>query len=168
MKIFGYSLAVLLAIGAGLYLAFFHNPQSREQEALNNVWARFGEGLWEVLNLTTLGQSAPRPAPTLASSVQWFPGQDNPPTSSVQDPCRPDNAQKRIHVFEIENRQTEYIRVAVHLRDFQSIAQAPVIDQAFVCNGGWLAACDKFQFLVGDNQNALRDRHKTLVCMIGR
>ena len=45
MKIFGFSLAVLLAIGAGLYVAFFHNPQSPEQEALNNVWAQFGEDI---------------------------------------------------------------------------------------------------------------------------
>ena len=43
MKILGYSLAVLLAIGAGLYIAFFHNPQSPEQEEMNAVWARFGE-----------------------------------------------------------------------------------------------------------------------------
>ena len=86
MKILGFSIAVLFAIGAGLYVAFFLNLQTREQEEINAAWTRFGEdiaalgevvqgapfnrdeqtdeGLWEVLNLTTLGQGAPRPAPT--------------------------------------------------------------------------------------------------------
>ena len=44
-KILGYSLAVLLAIAAGLYVAFFFNPQTPEQEEINAAWLRFGEAI---------------------------------------------------------------------------------------------------------------------------
>ena len=55
-KILGYSLAVLLAIGAGLYVAFFFNPQTPEQEEINAVWVRFGE---DIAALNEVVQSAP-------------------------------------------------------------------------------------------------------------
>ena len=38
MKILGFSLAGLLAIAAGIYVAFFFNPQTREQEEVNAAW----------------------------------------------------------------------------------------------------------------------------------
>lgn len=44
-KILGYSLAVLLAIAAGLDVVVFFNPQTPEQEEINAVWARFGEDI---------------------------------------------------------------------------------------------------------------------------
>ena len=56
MKILGYSLAVLLAIGAGLYFAFFYNPPTPEQEEINAVWARLGE---DIAALGEVVQGAP-------------------------------------------------------------------------------------------------------------
>lgn len=55
-KIIGYSLAVLPAIAAGLYVAFFFNPQTPEQEDINAVWVRFGE---DIAALNEVVQSAP-------------------------------------------------------------------------------------------------------------
>ena len=45
MKILGFSLAGLLAIAAGIYVAFFFNPQTAEQEEINAVWVQFGEDI---------------------------------------------------------------------------------------------------------------------------
>ncbi len=45
MKILGFSLAGLLAIAAGIYVAFFFNPQTPEQEEINAVWDQFGEDI---------------------------------------------------------------------------------------------------------------------------
>ena len=50
MKILGFSLAGLLAIAAGIYVAFFFNPQTPEQEEINAVWDQFGE------NIAALGE----------------------------------------------------------------------------------------------------------------
>ena len=48
MKIFAYVLAALAVIAGALYFAFFFNPQSEEQEAMNAVWARFAEDVAEL------------------------------------------------------------------------------------------------------------------------
>lgn len=45
MKILGISLAGLLAIAAGIYVTFFFNPQTPEQEEINAVWVQFGEDI---------------------------------------------------------------------------------------------------------------------------
>ena len=45
MKIISISLAGLLAIAAGIYVAFFFNPQTQEQEEINAVWVQFGEDI---------------------------------------------------------------------------------------------------------------------------
>ncbi len=45
MKILGFSLAGLVAIAAGIYIAFFFNPQTPEQEEINAVWVQFGEDI---------------------------------------------------------------------------------------------------------------------------
>ena len=42
MKILGISLAVLLAAAAGIYIAFFYNPATPEQAAMNAEWIGFG------------------------------------------------------------------------------------------------------------------------------
>ena len=54
MKILGFSIAVLFAIGAGLYVAF--NAQTREQEEINAAWTRFGE---DIAALGEIVQGAP-------------------------------------------------------------------------------------------------------------
>lgn len=56
MKILGISLAVLLAAAAGIYIAFFYNPATPEQEAMNAVWTRFGE---DIAALHEVVQGAP-------------------------------------------------------------------------------------------------------------
>ena len=43
MRILGYALAALAAIALALYFAFFFNPQTEEQEAMNAAWGRFAE-----------------------------------------------------------------------------------------------------------------------------
>ena len=48
MKILGYCLAVFIAGVLVLYLAFFVNPQSEEQEALNETWSQFAENVAEL------------------------------------------------------------------------------------------------------------------------
>ena len=48
MKILGYVLAALATIALALYFAFFFNPQSDEQEAMNAVWAQFAEDVAEL------------------------------------------------------------------------------------------------------------------------
>lgn len=45
MKILGFSLAGLLAVAAGIYVAFFFNPQTPEQEEINAVWVQFGDDI---------------------------------------------------------------------------------------------------------------------------
>ena len=55
-KFLGYSLAVLLAIAAGLYVALFFNPQTPEQGEINAAWVRFGE---DVAALDEVVQGAP-------------------------------------------------------------------------------------------------------------
>ncbi len=56
MKILGISLAGLLAIAAGIYVAFFFNPQTPEQAEINAVWVQFGE---DIAALGELVQGAP-------------------------------------------------------------------------------------------------------------
>ena len=56
MKILGIILAVLLAIAAGVYVAFFHNPATPEQAALNAEWIGFGE---DIAALHEVVQGAP-------------------------------------------------------------------------------------------------------------
>ena len=56
MKILGFSLAGLLAVAAGIYVAFFFNPQTREQEEVNAAWVQFGE---DIAALGALVRSAP-------------------------------------------------------------------------------------------------------------
>lgn len=48
MRILGYVLTALGAITLVLYLAFFFNPQSQEQEAMNAAWARFAGDVAEL------------------------------------------------------------------------------------------------------------------------
>ena len=56
MKKIGYGLAALAAIALALYLAFFLNPQTEEQETTNAAWDRFAE---DVAELGHLVESAP-------------------------------------------------------------------------------------------------------------
>lgn len=56
MKILGFSLAGLLAIAASIYVAFFFNPQTQEQEEINAVWLQFGE---DIAALGEVVQGAP-------------------------------------------------------------------------------------------------------------
>ncbi len=52
VRVLGYTAATLAVVVLGLYFAFFFNPQSEEQEAMNAAWARFGAdvaGLGEVI-----------------------------------------------------------------------------------------------------------------------
>ena len=48
MRILGYALAALVAISLALYFAFFFNPQTEEQEAMNAAWDRFAEDVAEL------------------------------------------------------------------------------------------------------------------------
>ena len=48
MRILGYVLTALGVITLALYLAFFVNPQSQEQEAMNAAWDRFAEDVAEL------------------------------------------------------------------------------------------------------------------------
>ena len=48
MRILGYCLAALGAIAVALYFAFFFNPQTDEQEAMNAVWGQFAENVAEI------------------------------------------------------------------------------------------------------------------------
>ncbi len=56
MRILGYSLAALCAIALTLYFAFFFNPQSEDQEAMNASWGRFAE---DVAALGEVVENAP-------------------------------------------------------------------------------------------------------------
>ncbi|MYE86831.1 MAG: DUF1214 domain-containing protein [Gammaproteobacteria bacterium] len=48
MKMLGYGVAALVAIGLALYAVVFLNPQSDEQEAVNTAWSRFAEDVAEL------------------------------------------------------------------------------------------------------------------------
>ena len=48
MRVLGYGLVALIAIGMVLYVVFFLNPQSEEQEAMNAAWDRFAEDVAEL------------------------------------------------------------------------------------------------------------------------
>ena len=48
MRILGYGAAALAVIALALYFAFFFNPQTEEQEAVNAAWARFAQGVAEL------------------------------------------------------------------------------------------------------------------------
>ena len=48
MKPLRYGLAALVAIALALYFAFFYNPQTIRQEAVNAAWARFAEDVAEL------------------------------------------------------------------------------------------------------------------------
>lgn len=48
MKMLGYGVAALVAIGLALYAVVFLNPQSDEQEAVNMAWSRFAEDVAEL------------------------------------------------------------------------------------------------------------------------
>ena len=48
MKPLRYGLAALVAIALALYFAFFYNPQTIKQEAVNAAWARFAEDVAEL------------------------------------------------------------------------------------------------------------------------
>ena len=52
----GYGLAALAAIALALYLVFFFNPQTEEQEAMNAAWDRFAR---DVAELGQLVENAP-------------------------------------------------------------------------------------------------------------
>ena len=56
MKTLGIILAVLLTIAAGVYVAFFYNPATPEQAALNAEWIGFGE---DIAALHEVVQGAP-------------------------------------------------------------------------------------------------------------
>ena len=56
MRILGYCLAALVAVALALYFAFFFNPQSEEQEAMNAAWGRFAE---DVTELNAVIENAP-------------------------------------------------------------------------------------------------------------
>ena len=56
MKILGISLAALLAAAAGIYIAFFYNPATPEQAAMNAEWIGFGV---EIAALHEVVQGAP-------------------------------------------------------------------------------------------------------------
>ena len=56
MRKIGYVLAALAAIALALYLAYFFNPQTEEQKAMNAAWDRFAE---DVAELGQLIESAP-------------------------------------------------------------------------------------------------------------
>ena len=56
MKILGYTAAALLAIVLALYVAFFVNPQTEEQESINAAWSQFAT---EIAELGDVVQSAP-------------------------------------------------------------------------------------------------------------
>ena len=56
MRKIGYGLAALAAIALALYLAYFFNPQTDEQEAMNMAWDRFAE---DVAELGQLVEAAP-------------------------------------------------------------------------------------------------------------
>ena len=48
MKVLGYGIVAVVAIGLALYAVFFINPQSDEQEAVNAAWGRFAEDVAEL------------------------------------------------------------------------------------------------------------------------
>ena len=48
MKVLGYVVAALVAIGLALYAVVFFNPQNDEQEAVNAAWSRFAEDVAEL------------------------------------------------------------------------------------------------------------------------
>ena len=48
MRLLRYGLAALVAIALVLYFAFFYNPQTIKQEAMNAAWARFAEDVAEL------------------------------------------------------------------------------------------------------------------------
>ena len=56
MRILGYGAAALAAIALALYFAFFFNPQTEEQEAVNAAWARFAQ---DVADLGDVVEDAP-------------------------------------------------------------------------------------------------------------
>ena len=56
MKVLGYVVAALIAVSLALYFAFFFNPQTEEQEAVNAAWAQFAA---DVAELGEVIESAP-------------------------------------------------------------------------------------------------------------
>ena len=56
MKVLGYCLAALVAVALALHFAFFFNPQSEEQEAMNAAWGHFAE---DVTELNAVIENAP-------------------------------------------------------------------------------------------------------------
>ena len=48
MRILGYGAAALAATALALYFAFFFNPQTEDQEAVNAAWARFAQDVAEL------------------------------------------------------------------------------------------------------------------------
>ena len=56
MKTLGYIVAALVVVASALYVGFFLNPQTGEQEAMNAAWGQFAD---EVAGLSELIQSAP-------------------------------------------------------------------------------------------------------------
>ncbi len=56
MKIASYILTAVIAVAAGTYFTLFYNPQSTEQEAMNEAWASFAQ---EIAALGELVENAP-------------------------------------------------------------------------------------------------------------
>ena len=56
MRTLAYCLAALAAIALALYFAFFFNPQTQKQQAMNAAWSRFSE---DVAELGDLIEAAP-------------------------------------------------------------------------------------------------------------
>ena len=48
MRILGYGAAALAAVALALYFAFFFNPQTEDQEAVNAAWTRFAQDVAEL------------------------------------------------------------------------------------------------------------------------
>ena len=48
MRVLGYGMAILVAIGLALYFTFFFNPQTERQAAMNAAWQQFAEDVAEL------------------------------------------------------------------------------------------------------------------------